>query len=180
VTGKRRRPILVDAEVKPDHTPVTPDDKVTQVLTLIDELDSVALCMVLRHTEDALRPRAKKSLTSEPLWYHQVSTLLSWSGVPCLPFSALRTTNAVATIWRSGCLACQSYLDQLGVGTPADASRGRELLLKCVFSWMQKCNIPITFKTFAQQMANVSTAMESSFPGYRASGLLRVLLSRKE
>ena len=107
-----------------------------------------------------------------------VEELLASLGVSCLPFSALGPKNPLSTTWRRGCLACQTYVDQLGSKTPAEVSRARALLVQCILQWMKKCKIPVTFKTYIQQMSNVSTAMESSFPGYRSSGLLGALLRR--
>ena len=176
VTGKARS----DNQALPDQPKKPIDDKVLVVLALIDELDSVGLCAVLRHTEHALRPRIKGAIANEPLWYSHVERVLGPLGVPCLPFSALTSGATLASAWRRACLAVQTYTDQLGSSSPAEASRARSLLLSCVLSWMQKCNIPITFKTYIQQMSNISTAVESCFPGYRASGLLGVLIRTKE
>jgi hypothetical protein len=173
VTGKK---------VSKVQTPVVQDpidERVLVILSMIDELDNVGLFEVLRHTERALQPKAKAALASEPLWYTHVESTLSKTGIACLPFAALSGTSVLSTSWKKGCLACQAYVDQLGATSPAEVSHGRSLLLRCILSWMQKCNIPITFKTFTQQMNNVSTAMEFCFPGYRSSGLLLVLLKRR-
>ena len=70
VTGKR----VSTPSVAPD---APPDEKVAVVLELLHELDSLGLCVVLRHTEQMLQPRVRSSIVSEPTWHKHVEELLA-------------------------------------------------------------------------------------------------------
>lgn len=49
---------------------------------------------------------------------------------------------------------------------------------RIVLAHMRRTSIPITVRTLTQQLANVASIMDDSFPGYANAGLLRVVLER--
>lgn len=176
LTGTRRRDKATSAN--PANPASSPSPELPEeLLESLSRLDTVELYSALRTVEALVSARQKKSniSVSEPLWYYAIETKLATVGAPCVPFHVI-PNHKLGPAWRRGVAALQSYADTMQAQTPAEAARGRTVLVEVLFEWMRKCRVPMSFKAFVQNMDNIGPAVESSFPGYRRSGLLRFLL----
>lgn len=129
---------------------------------------------------DAKTPKARDRRKLEQDWHLAAETTLQPMGIAIPPMVALAKLSFVAS-YRKGIVAAEDYADAMKPGGRADRVRARLLIAANLLEWMRKCRVPVSFKSFAQNLQNAPTAMEAAYPGWRQSGLLcRVLTSKAD
>lgn len=99
-------------------------------------------------------------------------------GIVVPPSAVLFKLGFVAS-FRKGIVAAEDYVIAMHPRSRVDYVKARLLISANLLEWMRSCKVPISFKAWAQNLSNAPTAMESAYPGWRASGLLgRVLASK--
>lgn len=149
-------------------------------LALVDALPPEHLLVLASRVSALLAartPAARASRLCESDWHGAASIVLNEFGVAVLPLVALKKQSFAASFHR-GVETAEKYMESFGDLTRAQRARTRVMLCRVVVRWMQRCRVPVSTKSFAQNLSNLPTAVDTAFPGYKRSGFLHVLASR--
>lgn len=125
----------------------------------------------------AKTPKARDRKLLECDWHRVAEVLLTPMGVPVLPFIALSKQSFVGS-FRRGVIVCEDYVVAMKPKNRAQVMRARLKIAEVLLEWLRSCGVPVSMKAFCQNLMNAATAMERSFPDYRNSGLLHVIIGQ--
>jgi hypothetical protein len=173
--GSTRPGVSVDAD---RALPTNSESTKSEILELFSTLSSEEASDLLPELvvlAKAKSPKVKDRKLVEHRWYSVVSEGLLSQGVASPPLVVVGK-SAFASSYRKGVAVCEDYISGMGAEGRVDREKARRLLFRTLLTWMRNCQVPVSFKATAQNLANAPTAMEWAFPRYRVSGLLSVLL----
>ncbi len=162
-------------------SPICRDVTVDRIIGDIDglerpELERVAARLAILLDSKTPKIRARRALEQD--WHAAAEVVLRPLGIVLPPCHALSKQGYVSS-FRKGTVLAEDYVHAMRPRGRADRVRARILISANLLEWMRSCNVPVSFKAWSQNLPNAATAMERSYPGWRASGLLgRVLASR--
>lgn len=156
---------------------------VSKLADLVERVDALSpeesriLLERLAATTSAKTGDARRRRALESDWHTAATVVLGEYGVPVLPLAGLKRQSFTAS-FRRGAEATENFIDGLGELTRVERMQARLIFSRVLVRWMQKHLVPVSFKAWAQNLANVPTAVDAAFPGYRRAGLLHVLVLR--
>lgn len=127
---------------------------------------------------DSKTPKIRARRLLEQDWHAAAEVIMRPLGIAMPPAHALAKQGYVAA-FRRGTLVAEDYVTAMRPQSRVQYVRARLVIATNLLDWMRGCGVPVSFKAWAQNLPNATTAMEKAYPGWRASGLLgRVLASR--
>jgi hypothetical protein len=159
----------------------------TNANTIIEQLTSLPKSELakVRASMNLLAPaggnaaKQAKAETDEALVLGQLAAVLRRHGEQSPPLPVILKTKD-AKCFKDGCAVLAAYArTHLRPDNRAEMLQALRVLLDVLVRYIVSRERPVTFRTACRHLGTIAAAVEQEFPGYRAAGMLTVVLNPK-
>lgn len=152
-----------------------------EITAALPSLSPDELRRVLALTNALLRAEPAKQAEDAPAFAHDIlSDFLRDEGVRVPPFFLFRKSREWGTTgFAEGSATLMAFIeDAFQARTSAERRAAAFLCVGTIRDALEDQKLPVRFRTLAQRLRDVGAYVDLAYPGYRRSGMLRMLLER--